>query len=199
LRKMKPAKKRALRDLSADEKEVLGDWLLSGLPYQEVRRHLKEEFQVVTTLPELLRYWNVEHKAAVAARRARAAAAAQAAVEAAARNPAPFEAAALEQLQQYLFELASQSRVNPRTIKLILAALLDVRRQQVAERKLELELQKYRDALTAARNQLQQASSGCKELTPELARELVARVDEILGLHPGETPGGEKETGGRGG
>jgi hypothetical protein len=155
---MKPRSDSKLKNLPEERQAQLADWLLSGLPYHQVREMIAKEFGVTTSLGALSVFYGEIVGPEILARRRRAVSTADAVAKEASREPGRFDQATIDALKQRAFELSIAPQADPRDVKNLFALVLKARDQDRAEA--DLRLARDRFEFDAARL--------CLEKLPEL-------------------------------
>jgi hypothetical protein len=133
-----------LLNLPEEAQAKLAHWLLNGMPYHEANVLVAKEFGVVLkSLGPFSGFWREVCQPLMLKRRNRALSSAEdRAVESSAR-PGQFDAATLDALKQKAYELAERPDVNPRDVKAVLMLVLKARDQELEEKKLAFDRQKF--------------------------------------------------------
>lgn len=124
----------------------LADWLLGGMTYHEANQLVEREFGVKasSSLDRYTRFWEEVCVPMLLRRRRRMAGTAFERAAEAEQNPAEFDRATLDALQQRAYELAENPKADPKDVKAILTLLLKAKDQSLEERRLELDLSKFK-------------------------------------------------------
>lgn len=164
--------KNPLLNMSEVNQARLADWLLGGMTYHEANLLVEKEFGIApsASLGRYSRFWEQVCVPMLLRRRDRMAGTASERAKAAVENPAEFDKATLDALQQKAYELAESPTSNPKDVKAILTLLLKAKDQSLEERKISI-LEKKSAQADAAKEVIQSA------LSPEEQR---ARLKEIL-------------------
>lgn len=167
--------KNPLLNLPEISQARLADWLLGGMTYHEANLLVEKEFGIApsASLGRYSRFWEQVCVPMLLRRRQRMAGTAAERAKEAAENPAEFDRATLDALQQKAYELAESPTSNPKDVKSILMLLLKAKDQALEERRLVL--------LEAEAAKAQQAKAITAD--PELSQEQrAARMKELFGL-----------------
>jgi hypothetical protein len=168
----KPRSDAKLLNLPEEQQSQLSHWLLSGMPYHQVRALLSKEMGVTTSCAALSAYYSDVCSAALLSKRVRAVSTADQLAEAAAATPGRFDQATIDALKQKAFELSISPQADPRDVKSLMMLVLKSRDQDLSERRIQL--------LEAKANQADQAEAVVKSaLSPD---EKTARFKEIFGI-----------------
>lgn len=153
----------------------LADWLLGGMTYHEANLLVEKEFGLKASvgLDRYTGFWEAVCVPQLLLRRRRMAGTAGQRAEAADANPAQFDRATLDALQQRAYELAENPQAKSKDVKAILGLLLKAKDQSLEERKIAL-LEKKSAAFDQAKGLIEN-----KELT-EAQR--AARMREVFGI-----------------
>jgi len=147
----KPRSDSKLMNLPEEQKAMLCDWLLSGVPYHQVRVLVKKEFSVSTSLAALSGFYETFCSAELIARRRRAVSTADEIAKEVESKPGRFDAATIDALKQKAFELSVNPGANPKDVKSLFMLVLKSRDQDLSERNIELAREKFEfDAAKAA-------------------------------------------------
>lgn len=124
----------------------LADWLLGGMTYHEANLLVQKEFGVApsSSLGRYSRFWEQVCVPMLLQRRKRMAGTAQERANEAEKNPAEFDKATMDALQQRAYELAENPQSDAKDVKSILMLLLKAKDQSLDERRLELDLNKFK-------------------------------------------------------
>lgn len=123
----------------------LADWLLGGMTYHEANLLLEKEFSIAPgSLSRFTPFWSEVCVPQLLLRRRRMAGTAAERAKEATANPAEFDRATLDALQQKAYELAENPQADPKDVKAILTLLLKAKDQSLEERRLELDLSKFK-------------------------------------------------------
>lgn len=167
--------KNPLLNMSEVNQARLADWLLGGMTYHEANLLVEKEFGIApsASLGRYSRFWEQVCTPMLLRRRDRMAGTASERAKAAVENPAEFDKATLDALQQKAYELAESPTSNPKDVKAILTLLLKAKDQSLEERRLvllEAEAAKAKEAKGLLEN-------------PELTeQQRAARMRELFGL-----------------
>ena len=140
----KPRSDSKLLNLPEEQQAQLADWLLSGVPYYRVRELVKKEFAVTTSLAALSGFYDAYCKAELISRRRRAVSTADEVAAEAERQPGRFDQATIEELKRQAFELAISPGADPKAVKAVFTLVLKARDQEIEERQLELDAEKFK-------------------------------------------------------
>ena len=151
----KPRSDAKLLNLAEEQKAQLADWLLSGVPYHRVRELLEKEFKVEVSLSTISAFYDAYCAAELIVRRKRAVSTADEIADEAAATPGRFDAATIDALKQKAFELSINPGADPKEIKSLFMLVLKSRDQDLDERQLKLDREKFEfDAAKAALKKL---------------------------------------------
>ena len=150
----------------------LADWLLGGMTYYEANLLVQKEFNVApsSSLGRYSRFWEQVCVPMLLQRRKRMAGTAAERAQEAEKNPAEFDRATLDALQQRAYELAENPQSDAKDVKSILMLLLKAKDQSLDERRITLDEQKFQfDAAKACLTRLPElkAISTNKELSDD--------------------------------
>lgn len=133
-----------LKNLPEEQQAKLADWLLSGVPYHEAKVLAEKEFGVaLRSLDAFKEFWRDICVPHLLERRRRAFQTAEARAGEAMLNPGQFDKATLDALRQKAFELAESPGANPKDVKAVMMLLLKARDQDIQERQLAFDKQKF--------------------------------------------------------
>lgn len=167
--------KNPLLQMPESHQARLAEWLLGGMPYHEANLLVEKEFGVkaVSTFGRYVSFWQEVCTPMLLQRRKRMAGTAEERAKEAEKNPAQFDKATLDALQQKAYELAESPTSSAKDVKAILSLLLKAKDQSLEERRLKI--------LEAEAAKAQQAKEVLenKELT-EAQR--AARMREVFGI-----------------
>jgi hypothetical protein len=162
-----------LLNLPEEQQAQLAEWLLSGVPYHQAQQLVENQFGVRVSLGKFSLFWSAVCASELLRRRARAVNVANEVAQEAERTPGRFDAATIDALKQKAFELSISPNADPKQVKAIFALVLKARDQELKEgdqelsrTKIELELQKYRDAKARIEGEIN-AAKASGGLTPE--------------------------------
>jgi len=129
-----------LLQMPEDHQARLADWLLGGMTYHEANLLVEKELGVKpsASLARYSKFWEAVCVPHLLQRRSRMAGTAAARSQEAAENPAEFDRATLDALQQKAYELAESPTSSARDVKSILSLLLKAKDQSLEERRLVL-------------------------------------------------------------
>jgi hypothetical protein len=168
--------------LANEHRVQLLAWLTAGLPFYLVQELAAKQCQLQLTHEDLERLWKSEVAPCLLERRARVAQMVVALAEAA--PPVPYDQVIADQVRQQLFELLCDPNAEVVKLKVFLAHFLKLQEGQLKERKLQLELQKYQDTVTAVQEKLGRKPSPPGEFTEAERQAILDKMDELLGLRP---------------
>jgi hypothetical protein len=154
----KPRSDAKLLNLPEEQQAQLADWLLSGIPYQTVKKMVQDSYSIDTSLGALSSFYNNVCGAALIARRQRAVSTADDIASAAAATPGKFDSATIDALKQKAFELSINPGSDPRDVKSLFMLVLKARDQQLDQDHLALDRDKFQF----------DAAKACLEKLPEL-------------------------------
>lgn len=121
---------------------------MEGVPYAVIRQRIKDEFCIeVKSFDTLSRFWNENAAAALVAKRQRAVSLADEIAGEAAKTPGRFDQATIDALRQKAFELAVQPGSDPRDVKALYMLVLKSRDQELDEKALAFDQEKFREGL----------------------------------------------------
>lgn len=138
--------KNPLLNMPEPDQARLAEWLLGGMTYHEANLLVEKEFAIKASasLGRYSRFWEQVCVPMLLQRRSRMAGTAAARKQEADTNPAEFDKATLDALQQRAYELAENPQSNPKDVKAILTLLLKAKDQSLEERRLTLDLNKFK-------------------------------------------------------
>ena len=184
----KPQSSAKLLNLPEEQQAALALWLLGGTPYHEARLLVKEKFGLdVSSLDVFSRFWKQVCEPALIAQRQRIAGTARVRAEEAQKNPALFNAATLDALQQKAYELSESPTASLKDVKAVLGLLLKARGEDRADEQMKLDREKFALAqrqLDQTKEQLTKLRDVKAPLSDEDRLAIVARIDEIMGIPP---------------
>lgn len=165
--------KNPLLNMSETDQARLAEWLLGGMTYHEANLLVEKEFSVKASasLGRYSRFWEQVCVPMLLQRRSRMAGTAAARKQEAETNPAEFDKATLDALQQRAYELAENPQSNPKDVKAILTLLLKAKDQSLEERRIVI-LEKKSAQADATAQVLD---------TPMTDAERAERIKEIYG------------------
>jgi hypothetical protein len=141
--------------MTEEQQAQLAEWLLSGVPYHSAKKMLADTFQVSTSFAALSDFYQSVCAAELIARRQRAVTTADEIADCANKMPGKFDAATIEALKQKAFELSINPGADPRDVKSLFMLVLKARDQELNERQLSLDREKFEfDAARAAMRKL---------------------------------------------
>jgi len=147
----KPRSDSKLGSLPEEQQSVLCDWLLSNLPYAQIKAMIKKEFKVTVSLSAISAFYSDFCAAELIARRQRAVSTADEIAAEATKKPGKFDAATIDALKQKAFELCINPGGNPKDVKSLFMLVLKARDQELDEQNLTLARDKFQfDAAKAA-------------------------------------------------
>lgn len=153
---------------------MLADWLLSGMPYYEAQKQVKDQFGVeVRSLKSFSRFWQEVCGPALLARRHQARTVAEELAAEAVKHPGRFDQATIDALKQQAFELSISPNAKPKDVKALFSLVLKARDQDLNERKIAILERKAEQADAAA----SAVSDG--KLSPQ---EKERRLKQIFGI-----------------
>ena len=160
--------KNPLLKMPEEHQAKLAEWLLGGMPYHEAKVLVEKEFAPVkvSSLGRFTSFWQAVCVPHLLQRRQRMAGTAGERAQEAIRNPAEFDKATLDALQQKAYELAESSNADPKEVKAIMTLLLKARDQSLEERKIVL-LEKKAAAYDRAQALLTEVKTSSGGITPE--------------------------------
>jgi len=133
-----------LLNLPEEAQAKLADWLLNGMPYHEANVLVAKEFGVVLkSLGPFSGFWREVCQPLMLKRRSRALSSAEERAAESKAKPGQFDAATLDALKQKAYELAERPDSNPRDVKAVLMLVLKARDQDLQERQLALDKEKF--------------------------------------------------------
>jgi hypothetical protein len=149
--------------LNEAQQSQLADWLLSGMQYHQAQAAVAKEFGVtVKSLASFSQFWDKHCSPSLLARRTRAKRMADEVAEEAAKHPAQFSAATIDQLSQKAFELATSPGADPRDVKALFSLVLKSKDQELTREQMQLDREKF---LTATRSKIE---AGLAELAQHI-------------------------------
>lgn len=178
----KPRSDNKLLNLPEEQQAKLAEWLLSGVPYWQAKELCEKEFAVSASPSAFSGFWAAVCGPALLARRRRAANMANEFAQEAENSPAGFDAATIAAIKQKAFEISISPNANPKDVKAILMMVLKANDQELARKKLEFELQKYKDTCQAASDQVRKLREKGSGLNETERTAILDKVDEILGI-----------------
>lgn len=140
---MKPRSDSKLLNLPEEKIAQISDWLLSGMPYHQVKNMLKDQFQVSTSLASLSDFYQSVCAQELIARRKRAVTTADEIAQEAQTKPGQFDAATIDALKQKAFELSISPGADPGDVKSLFMLVLKARDQELSEKQLKLDHDKF--------------------------------------------------------
>jgi len=159
---MKPRSDSKLMNLPEEKIAQLSEWLLSGIPYHQVKKMVKEQFSLDTSLASLSAFYQSVCAQELIARRQRAVTTADEIAKEAQTKPGQFDAATIDALKQKAFELSVNPGADPRDVKSLFMLVLRARDQDLQEKDVEIKLRRLalleanaaraKEVLTAAVN-----------------------------------------------
>lgn len=196
----KPRSDSPLQNLPEEQAAKLCDWMLSGLPYHKVKKLVKEEFSLETSEAALSRFYSSFCAAALLVRRSRAVTTAAEIAEEAAKTPGQFDAATIDALKQKAFELSISPQADPGDVKDLFMLVLKAKDQEMDEKKLHLELEKFKSQEERKARELNQLLSEAEPRKKKnkggnnepLATETINRIRDLYGLSPIPTDADKK-------
>lgn len=141
---MKPKSNAKLLNLPEEQQARLAEWLLSGVPYHRAQVMVAKEFGVTVSLGAFSRFWDQVCAAEHLRQRSRAVQMANEVAEVAVKQPGRFDAATVDALKQKAFEMAVSPSADPEDVRSVMMLVLKARDQDLDERKLNLDLQKFK-------------------------------------------------------
>lgn len=167
-------------NLPEEQISQLSDWLLSGMPYHQVKKMLKDQFEVSTSLASLSNFYQSVCAQELIARRQRAVSTADGIAAEAQTKPGQFDAATIDALKQKAFELAINPGANPGDVKSLFMLVLKAKDQEIDEKGLNLAREKFEEQ--KAKNL--QAAAAIKSAVSKggIAAETIERIEEALKL-----------------
>lgn len=170
-----------LLNLPEEQQAKLADWLLSGVPYHEAKVLAEKEFGIsLKSLAPFQSFWREVCAPALLARRRRAVSTADIRAEEAGKNPAQFNRATLDALEQKAYELAESPEADPKEVKAVMTLLLKAQDQDIRREQLALEREKFEEMKRKAA-QADQAK-GVMENKELSIKQREARMKEIFGI-----------------
>ena len=134
----KPDPRNVLLHLPEEQQAQLVEWLIGGMPYHEAKVMLEKEFGVaVKSLNTFTNFWGEVCVPHMLAKRRRMGDAASQRMNEAEASPAPFDAAALDAIQQRAFEMAEDPQAKATDVRAILGLMLKARDQELSKREME--------------------------------------------------------------
>jgi hypothetical protein len=153
MRKPRPDSK--LLNLPEEAQHAIIDRMLNGNTYLQVKDYILEKYQIETSAAALSKFWETMAAPVLLARRHRAVETADEIADEAIARPGKFDAATIDALKQKAFELAIAPGADPRDVKSLFMLVLKARDQDLDERQLKLDLDRFQfDAAKAALAQL---------------------------------------------
>ena len=147
----KPRSDSKLLNLPEEKIAQISDWLLSGMPYHQVKKMIAEQYQLSISLAALSNFYQSVCAQELIARRQRAVSTADEIAAAAQTKPGNFDSATIDALKQKAFELSINPGADPRDVKSLFMLVLKARDQQISEKQLALDREKFEfDAAKAA-------------------------------------------------
>ena len=168
MRKPRPDSK--LLNLPEEQQARLAEWLMSGIPYHQVKDMVQKEFSVSTSLSALSLFYQEFVAVELVARRRRAVSTADEVAAEAEKTPGRFDAATIDALKQKAFELSISPGARPGDVKQLFSLVLKARDQQLAERDIGIKLRRLElleKNAADAKATIKAATSGASGLTPE--------------------------------
>ncbi len=145
----KPRSDSKLVALTDEQRELLAQWLLSGMGYETARVRVRAEFGIETSVAALSSFWTAEVSPRLLARRTRAADAAAALVDQAASENSKLDAALRATLKQRAFEVLIDPNSEPGDIASVVSQAMTLGRLEAAAADRDLK----REALDLQRSQ----------------------------------------------
>jgi len=144
----KPRSDSKLENLPEEQHDQLVSWLMGGLSYKKALLLLeKAPFYIETSDRALSEFYDKYCSQALLERRQRAARLAMGVRKEMEARPADFDAATIELLSRWAFEMASANTLDPKSVKSIMTLLLKRRDQDAKAKTLEFEKEKFRASL----------------------------------------------------
>jgi len=141
----KPNSNAKLRNLPPEQKTALTDWLVDeGISYAEAKDRLKEEFGISTSTGALSNFWDKECFT-LKFRRARTVA--EELVGVMRESDDSFDEATLKAIGQRAFNLAVAQDADVDDLAALTKIMGDSARLKLAQKKLELDINKWRSAV----------------------------------------------------
>lgn len=166
-------------NLPEEKQAQIADWLLSGLPYHQVKQLIDTELKITTSFGALSAFWADVCTPALLARRRRAVTTADEIADEASQKPGKFDEATIEALRQKAFELSVSPRADPRDVKSLFMLVLKARDQDLQERQVDVAERRVallEQKISEARQALDQARG--KTVDPQ---KLADELNRILG------------------
>lgn len=183
--------------LPEDQQAQIAEWMLGGMNYREVNLLVEKEFGLPHTsqFGRYQSFWAEVCAPIMKSRRKKFSGLADERAEEAKKNPAQFEAATLDAIQQRAYELAEDAKAKPNDVRAILSLLLKAKDQDFSREKFtaETELQKQQLALDRERLDLvkrkadaydraQAALTAAKDYKGGITQETLTKIERELKL-----------------
>lgn len=140
----KPRADAKLRNLPSDQRTALTDWLVDeGMSYKDAKRRLKDEFGLSTSIGAIGDFWQKE---CFSLRFSKARSQADELVELMRESDSNFDEVTLHAIGQRAFDLSVSKEANVQDLAALAKIMGDSARLQLQQRKLELDLDKWRAA-----------------------------------------------------
>lgn len=182
----KPRSDSRLANLPEDDRTRLLEWFTTpGMSLSEIRKLCELDAEkgglgVKTSTGALSAWWSKHGPEFLIARRSQARSLANDLAEEAKANPAQFEAATIDSIQQQAFTMAQQPGVQPKDVKALFSLILKVRDQEVKRQ--ELALADRRVALLERKAKQAEEAEGIASDGKLSAQEKEARIKAVFGL-----------------
>src|SRR6185503_13939340 len=151
----KPRADAKLLNLPEEQQAQLADWLLDGMPYHQAAALVEKDFRVSVGISAFPGFWAAVCVPQLLLRRNRAHSTAEAVADEAAKQPGRFDQATIDALKQKAFEQAMSPGADPKAVKAIFSLVLKARDQDLDEKQLTLDREKFQfDAAKACLAQL---------------------------------------------
>jgi len=169
-----------LLNMSEDRQAILADWLLSGMIYPAAKEQVKKEWGIQASNESWVNFWQEVCVPHLLLKRRRSVETAEAVAEAASARPGRFDQATIDALKQQAFNLSISPGANPKDVKALFSLVLKARDQDLDEKQLELEREKFEEMKRKAA-QADQAK-GLLENKELSEAEKASRMRELFGL-----------------
>lgn len=133
-----------LLNLPEEQQAKLAEWLLSGVPYHEAKLLVEKEFGVaVKSLDSFRSFWEQVCVPLLLVKRQRSLKTADSRAMAVTQSPGQFDLATLDAIKQRAYELSESPGADPKDVKAILMLVLKARDQDLQERQLAFDREKF--------------------------------------------------------
>lgn len=146
----KPRSDSKLLNLPEEKKQQILDWMVAGQSMAAVRELVNGEFGFTVSVSSLSGFWQIEAPKHFIRQRLKSHSVASELAAEARKAPTMFDAAMVDRISQFAFELSITPGADPETVKAFVMMVLKAREQDLAARRVALLEEKAKQAEKAA-------------------------------------------------